>query len=280
VQVAINRPGFTFNPTDCNPTAITASMSSTEGASATGSSSFQVTNCADLGFTPKFAVSTAGKTTRSGGASLDVRLSYPLGPKLANIAKVKVELPKQLPSRLTTLQKACPEQAFDANPASCPAASRVGEAVATTPVLSGPLSGPAYFVSHGGAKFPELIVVLTGEDGVTVDLHGETYISKQGITSSTFATVPDVPVGSFELKLPQGRYSALAANGNLCKANLVMPTEFVAQNGAKLEQNTKITATGCPKGKKVAHKRVARRRATHGRKARGGKRPGRGKRGG
>jgi uncharacterized repeat protein (TIGR01451 family) len=263
VQVSINRPQFTFNATDCNPMGISASMSSTEGASATGSSSYQVTNCADLGFTPKFAVSTAGKTSRAGGASLDVKLSYPLGPKLANIAKVKVELPKQLPSRLTTLQQACLEETFNANPESCPAASRVGEAVATTPVLSGPLTGPAYFVSHGGAKFPELIIVLKGEDGVTVDLHGETYISKQGITSSTFATVPDVPVGSFELKLPQGRYSALAANGNLCKSKLVMPTEFVAQNGAKLEQDTKITATGCPKAQKakVKHKRAKRHRA-------------------
>jgi hypothetical protein len=247
VQVLINRPDFTFNATDCNPMGITATLSSTEGASATGSSSYQVTNCTDLGFTPQFAVSTAGTTTRADGASLDVRLSYPLGPKLANIAKVKVELPKQLPSRLTTLQKACTEQAFAQNPEGCPAASRVGEAVATTPILAGPLSGPAYFVSHGGAKFPELIVVLRGEDGVTVDLHGETYISKQGITSSTFATVPDVPVGSFELKLPQGQYSALAANGNLCKAKLVMPTEFVAQNGAILDQNTKITPTGCAK---------------------------------
>jgi hypothetical protein len=256
VQVAINRPQFTFNATDCNPMGITASMTSTEGAGATVSSSYQVTNCADLGFTPKFAVSTSGKTSRADGASLEVKLSYPLGPKLANIAKVKVELPKQLPSRLTTLQQACLEDTFNANPESCPAASRVGEAVATTPILSGPLTGPAYFVSHGGAKFPELIIVLKGEDGVTVDLHGETFISKQGITSSTFATVPDVPVGSFELKLPQGRYSALAANGNLCKSNLVMPTEFVAQNGAKLEQNTKITPTGCPKAKKTKAKRA------------------------
>jgi uncharacterized repeat protein (TIGR01451 family) len=273
VQVNIDRPEFTFNPTDCNPLSISATMSSTAGASATGSSSFQVTNCADLGFTPKFAVSTSGHPTRATGESLDVKLSYPLGPKLANIARVKVELPKQLPSRLTTLQKACTEQTFNANPEGCPAASRVGEAVASTPVLSGPLVGPAYFVSHGGAKFPELIVVLKGEDGVTVDLHGETYISKTGITSSTFATVPDVPVGSFELTLPQGQYSALAANGNLCKSKLVMPTEFVAQNGAKLDQSTKIQVTGCPQARK-AKKAKAKRKAGgrhHGQRARGGR---------
>ena len=59
----------------------------------------------------------------------------------ANIARVKVELPKALPSRLTTLQKACTAQVFEANPANCPAASRVGYAKATTPILPVALTG-------------------------------------------------------------------------------------------------------------------------------------------
>jgi hypothetical protein len=63
-------------------------------------------------------------------------------------------------------------------------------------------------------------------------------------------------VGSFELTLPQGKYSALAANGNLCKSKLAMPTEFLAQNGAKINESTKISVTGCPKAKKTAkHKK-------------------------
>jgi len=78
------------------------------------------------------------------------------------------------------------------------------------------LSGPVYFVSHGGAKFPELVVVLSGY-GVTVQLHSETFISPAGVTSSTFRTIPDVPVGTFELTLPEGKFSALGANANLCK---------------------------------------------------------------
>jgi hypothetical protein len=117
------------------------------------------------------------------------------------------------------------------------------------------LTGPVYFVSHGGAKFPELIVVLQGY-GVTVDLHSETFISKAGITSSTFRTVPDVPVGTFELTLPQGPFSALAANGNLCASKLAMPTAFTAQNGAVIHQSTPVGVTGCPKKKaKRASKR-------------------------
>jgi hypothetical protein len=269
VNVLINRPGFTFNPTDCNPMQITGSLISTEGAVQGVSVPFQVTNCATLGFKPSFKVSTAGKTSRAKGASLDVKLAYPKAAfgSQANIAKVKVDLPKQLPSRLTTLQKACPDSTFGQNPAACPAASRVGTAVATTPLIPVSLEGPAYFVSHGGAKFPELIVVLSGY-GVTVQLHGETFIDKAGITSSTFRTIPDVPVGSFELKLPQGSNSALAAIGNLCKSRLKMPTAFTAQNGMTLKQSTPITVTGCPK-----HKAKKAKRAGHGvRPGKGGKR--------
>ena len=213
---------------------------------------FQATNCAVLKFAPKFAVSTQGKTSKAHGASLTVKLTYPSEPQgsEANIKQVKVELPKQLPSRLTTLQKACTNAQFEANPAGCPAASVIGHAKAITPILPVPLEGPAIFVSHGGEAFPSLEIVLQGY-GVKVDLVGTTFISKSGITSSTFKTVPDVPVGSFELTLPEGPYSALAANGNLCTSKLTMPTEFLAQNGAKINQNTPIGITGCAKTKKT-----------------------------
>jgi hypothetical protein len=251
VNVTIGRSGFTFNPTNCNPLQITGTLSSIEGASATLGVHFQATNCAVLRFAPKFSVTTSGKTSKANGASLAVRLAYPNAPQgsQANIASVKVELPKQLPSRLTTLQKACTAAQFEANPAGCPAASIIGHAKATTPILPVPLEGPAYFVSHGGEAFPSLIIALQGY-GVMVDLVGTTFISKAGITSSTFKTVPDVPVGTFELTLPQGPYSALTANGNLCTSKLAMPTEFVAQNGLTVHELTKIAVTGCPKVKK------------------------------
>ena len=85
-----------------------------------------------------------------------MKLSYPSGSMgtQANIKSVKVELPKNLPSRLTTLQKACTAKAFETNPASCPAESVIGHAVVHTQVLPVPLEGPAYFVSHGGEAFP------------------------------------------------------------------------------------------------------------------------------
>jgi hypothetical protein len=268
ISVNIDRPSFIFNPTDCNPMSITGTLTGGQGLVEPVSSRFQVTNCAILGFKPRFNVSTSGKTSRANGASLDVKLAYPARSmgKQSNIAKVKVDLPKQLPSRLTTLQKACPAATFDANPALCPVPSRIGMAIATTPVLPVPLNGPVYFVSHGGESFPDLVIVLQGY-GVTVELVGTTFINKTGITSSTFKTVPDVPVSTFELKLPQGPYSALAANGNLCKAKLKMPTAFVAQDGAEIHQSTPITVNGCArhkkKGKASLHKRKRKHVKTH-----------------
>jgi hypothetical protein len=260
VDVVIDRANFMFNPTDCEPQSISGTITSLQGATTTLTSPFQVTGCGDLKFKPEFSVSTSGHTSRADGASIDARLSFPAGAlgHEANIAQVKVELPKQLPSRLATLQKACTAQVFEANPASCPAASVIGVVKASTPVLTQSLSGPVYFVSHGGEAFPSLVVVLQG-GGVRVDLTGLTFISKAGITSSTFNTVPDVPVESFELYLPEGPYSALAAHGDLCKSSLVMPTTFTAQNGIVLHQKTPIAVTGCKAKAKAS--RVGRARA-------------------
>jgi len=266
INVTVNRPGFVFNPTSCEPMKLTGELESSEGATANVASPFQVTNCAALSFKPEFKVSTAAKTSRTEGASLHVTLTLPSTPRgtAANVAKVKVSLPKQLPSPLKTLQKACTEKVFAENPANCPKASNVGEANVSTPVLEGGLTGPAYFVSHGGAKYPELIMVLTGEDGVTVQVHGETFISKAGITTATFATVPDVPFSTFELNLPEREYPALSANGNLCQAQaagkLLMPTEMVGQNGLVISQSTKISVTGCPKS---AHKKASKKKTKH-----------------
>jgi hypothetical protein len=269
VNVTITRPEFTFNPTNCTPMQIGGALTSSQGSVSALHVPFQVTNCAVLGFKPIFSVSTNGHTSRAAGASLHVKLTYPKAPfgSQANIGKVKVDLPKQLPSRLTTLQKACPDSVFNANPAACPQASRIGSATATTPVLPVHLEGPAFFVSHGGQKFPELIIALSGQ-GVTVYLHGETFINPAGITSSTFRTIPDVPIGTFELTLPQGTGSALAANGNLCTSKLIMPTTFVAANGMVIHQSTPITATGCGKHRGKKARKAGRRHkgSTHGKK--------------
>jgi hypothetical protein len=253
VNVTVDRPGFVFNPTSCDAMSIGGTLTGVQGARAQVSSRFQAAGCSSLGFQPVFSVSAPAKTSRSGGAALDVKIAYV--PGQADIRSVAVKLPVQLPARLSTVQQACPEQAFAANPASCDAGSLVGIGTAVTPVLPVPLTGPAYLVSHGGAAFPDIVMVLQGE-GVTIDLVGNVNIAKNGVTSATFAQVPDAPISTFELNLPEGPHSALAAVGSLCTKAQVMPTTLTAQNGAQINQNTKIKVTGCTTTKKkTKHKK-------------------------
>ena len=288
IRVYMDREKFIINPTNCEPLQITDTV---DGAGANFANAadqvpvsvntpFDAADCSSLTFKPGFQVSTSGKTSKALGASLTAKLTVPaaLGTQ-ANIKEVKVDLPKQLPSRLTTLQKACTAAQFNANPAGCPTASVIGHAKAVTPILPVPIEGPVYFVSHGGEAFPSLTMVLQGY-GITIDLTASTFISKAGITSSTFKTVPDQPVTSFEITLPEGKYSALAANGNLCSVtntvtvkkkvtvkvhgrkqtvtrkvkesvagSLAMPTAFIGQNGAEIHQSTPVTVSGCAKAR-------------------------------
>ena len=252
INVTVNRPEFIFNPTKCAPQSITGVLRSTQGVTASVSTPFEATNCASLPFSPRLRASTVGHPSRANGIGFKVKIVQGVAGE-ANAQSVKVDLPKQLPSRLTTLQKACLVKVFEANPADCPSGSIVGTADAVTPLLPVTMTGPAYFVSHGGAKFPELVIVLQGY-GVTIIVHGETFISKAGITSSTFPQIPDAPVSSFELNLPAGKDSALAGHGNLCARTLRTPTTIVAQNGIVIKEDPKIKVGGCrPSIKIVRH---------------------------
>lgn len=265
INVTVGEGGaFTFNPTNCAAQAVTGSVASAQGAKVAVSAPFAATGCAALPFKPVLTASTTGKASKAKGASLDTKLSMPaaaagsgMAGADANVASVRVELPKQLPARNTTLQKACLAAVFQANPASCPAASDVGSVVVHTPVLASPLVGPAYLVSYGGEKFPQMVMILQGE-GVKLEVTGSIFVSKQGITSVTVKSVPDAPFTSFELKTPIGPYSVLTSNVpardefSLCGQSLVMPAEIAGQNGLVFKQKTKIAVTGCAKAHKKA----------------------------
>jgi hypothetical protein len=263
ISVAVNRKSFLSNPTNCGPLSTDSLLTSTLNATQGLSSPFAVSNCSALAFKPNFSVATSASTNptqlKANGASLRVDLLQ--GAHEANIRSVVTELPKSLPSRLTTLQKACPAATYEANPFGCPAGSKVGSATVSTPVLPAPLSGPAYLVSHGGQAFPDLDLLLEGDGGVRVILESHTDI-KNGITKSTFPSIPDVPATSFVLDLPQGANSALTAVGTLCTQTLTMPTTITAQSGAAIKQNTNIAVAGCTghgKGKtriKILSKKV------------------------
>jgi hypothetical protein len=98
IDAVIDRPGFMFNPTNCNPSAFSGTAFSTEGAQAAISTHAQVGSCQSLKLKPDFKVSTSGKTSKAKGASLEAKILYPTGAlganqasQQANIASVKVD---------------------------------------------------------------------------------------------------------------------------------------------------------------------------------------------
>jgi len=268
VYAVIDREGFMFNPTNCQSQTIsgtawsTAAPGQSEPAETAGlSSHFGIGSCKELGFTPKVAVSTGAHASKADGANLSFKISYPKGAVGTQswFKEAKFDIPKQLPAELRTIQQACPSATFEANPANCSPHAKIGEAVVHTPVLPVPLRGPIYFVSYGSAKFPDAIVLLSG-DNVNVRLTGETFINgKTNVTSATFPNTPDVPFESIEVTLPTGPYSEFGANlpkhsYDFCGQKLKMPTLFKAQNGLEIHQETPVTITGCPTTKKLSKK--------------------------
>ncbi len=260
LNVSVDRPNFEYNPTSCAPMSIGATLGGADGASAGASYPFTATGCAALPFKPQVQAQTQGKTSKANGASLSLKFKDQKGQ--ANVAKTVLTIPAILPARLSTIQKACLAKTFEANPASCPEGSDIGSAIVHTPVLKSPLTGPIYLVSHGNAAWPDAELVLQGE-GITVILDGQTAI-KKGITTSSFEAVPDAPFESLEATLPEGPHSALTTNlpikakYSLCGQKLSIPMVLSGQNGAVIEQKTKVSVQGCGAVKATKAKKLTR----------------------
>jgi hypothetical protein len=262
LSLDLDRPGFMFNPTNCDPNSVTGVVSSFEGATVPVESHFQVGSCQALRFEPHLSLSTQAKTSKAHGASLTAKILYPNLPASAgneaeaqaNIQTLKLQLPKRLSFRRSTIALACPASVFEAAATSCPAASVVGHAIALTPMLSAQLTGSVYYVAHAGQALPSIDAVLQGA-GVTLDLTGSATSSKGAVSAIAFSQMPDIPTSLLEVSLPEGAHSALAASGSLCKGKSVAPTELGGQNGALIKQSTKLEVGGCPKAKAAKTKK-------------------------
>jgi hypothetical protein len=253
VVISVDRPNFLQNGTNCSPQSGSGSFTSTGGATFnTTFAPLTLTGCSQLGFSPSITATTDASASTTVGADLDVKVTAT--PGQANMRSVAMTLPKQLSPRLPTIQGACLKATFAANPASCPATSVVGTATASTPVLSAPLSGSVYLVANGNA-LPTVNVPLSG-GGVTFNLVGSVSLSSTGAATTTFGAaatgfLPDVPIASLELKLPEGPHSLLSPSGALCPGPLPLKAALVGQNGTSLNKTTNITVIACPKASSV-----------------------------
>ncbi len=247
VSFTIARGHFVKNPTSCRRMQILSTISSPHGEIAAAPARFQAAACGGIRFHPRITALTHSHHTRRYGEYLHLVLRA--GRAQASLKRVHVLLPKQLSVRASTLKGACPAKQFAADPAGCPASAIVGSATVRTPVLPVAMHGPAILVTDGGARFPRLALLLQG-DGVTILTQGSSRIGRSGRLSSTFAALPDVPIGRFDLVLPAGAHSLLGASGRLCshRRGLTLDAAITGQNGADLHRRVPIMLTGCHGG--------------------------------
>jgi hypothetical protein len=269
VNIAIDKPGFMFNPTSCTPKSIGAQISSTEGAAVNRSSRFQVGDCAALPFRPKMRIEIGrrGHTGREAVTPLKVRLDMTRGQ--SNLRAVKVSLPTTVNARLRVVNQACTLAAFNGD--TCGARARIGQATAISPVLRDPLKGAVYFVRSGVRRLPDLMVKLQGE--VSIVLSGKVTIPGGRRLATEFDTIPDAPISSFTLKLVGGRQGPVGAVSNLCVARNRKPpadVDYLSQSGRRQRIEQKLVIKGCARSSRARGRRGRARRGARGR-ARGGR---------
>jgi hypothetical protein len=245
IHVDIDRPGFTLNPTGCQAKEIKATLTATNGQSASPTASFQATDCGRLPYAPKLRLALKGATRRSGHPA--VRAVLTQKPGQANTAQATVLLPVSEFIDQDHINNPCTRVQFAAE--NCPALSVLGSATATTPLLDQPLSGPVYFRSNGSEReLPDIVA----------DLRGPVHIVLVGFVDSVqvkgtelahlrtrFQNVPDAPVTRFTMNLFGGKKKGLLENSrNLCQTNRRAELILTGQNG--LVQHTKPRiATSC-----------------------------------
>jgi hypothetical protein len=237
LHVALDRPGFSLNPTNCEQKATVARLTSTQGALAAPTSPFGVVNCANLGFEPKLKISLNGPTRRGAFPQLTAVLRMPEGG--ANIASSSVALPPSEFVENAHFNNVCTRKQFAAE--ECPAGSIYGFATAKTPLIDGALEGPVYLRSSDHA-LPDLVAALKGPPSLPIEIEVAGRVdSIRNRLRTTFEAVPDAPVSEFKLQMQGGQKGLIVNSENLCEAkNKRALARFTAQSGKKLTLRPKL----------------------------------------
>jgi hypothetical protein len=255
LDVNVDKAGFMVNPTSCAAKAIGGTLGAVDGQSAPINVRFQVGDCASLGLKPSLALSLSGKgqTTDGKHPAVTANLAQPVGQ--ANLKKVRVALPLSLALDPDNANGLCEFVDGSKTEPTCPKASIVGTATATTPILDQPLTGPVYFVKNirkdpkSGREIrtlPKLVIPLVGQNGVKLMLTGTSDVVDDQLVT-TFDNIPDAPVSSFKLNVIGGKGGILTVSGaDICKATQIADQQIDGQNIKNADADVYIQTPSCP----------------------------------
>lgn len=254
VDLKMDRPNFTLNPTSCEPFATAGVLNGGGGDpsnpaafSALGvSAPFQASDCEALGFRPKLFTKLIGarkKMRRNGHPAFRAVLVAREGD--ANIKRAALTLPHSQFLDQNHIGTICTRVQLAAS--DCPARSVYGFARAQSPLLDEEVKGPVYLVASDH-PLPDLLA----------DLHGQVNVRLRGVISSAkermktvFSPVPDVPVSRFTINMKGGRKGLLVNSRDLCAHPNFSFLNFKAQNDARLRvKKLPLRVPGCRKARR------------------------------
>lgn len=254
VDLKMDRPDFTLNPTSCEPFATAGNLAGGGGDPANPAAfsafavsvPFQASDCGALAFKPKLFTKLIGgrKTMRRNGHPAFRAVLVARGGD-ANIKRAALTLPHSQFLDQGHIGTICTRVQLAA--AACPARSIYGYARAQTPLLDDEVQGPVYLVASDH-ELPDLLA----------DLHGQVSVRLRGVISSAkerlktvFYPVPDVPVSKFTINMKGGKKGLLVNSRDLCHRPNRSVLNFKAQNGKKLRvKKLPLRTPACRKAKK------------------------------
>lgn len=238
ITLKIDRSGFLFNATSCGTAPARATLVSDVGSSADAGSSLTTTGCSGMAFNPKMDVDLTGGVKKNSKPGVLARMSVPAGN--ANVKRVQLTLPSGIGADIAALSNMCAKDTYEAG--GCPAGSVIGTAKATSPAISGALTGPVTLLKKPGSALPDLGVKLRGL--VNVDLVGNVSLGAGNRLITTFDGIPDVPLSAFELSLTGGDKGALVVSGDTCD-NPTMTAVIASHAGPSKTLQINPPTTGC-----------------------------------
>jgi hypothetical protein len=270
IRVYMDRPEFTRNPTSCEPSELTSTLTGSganfedpgDDSSATIGVHFQLLNCGTLGYSPKLGLKLRGGTRRNTYPSLQAVVQGRPGD--ANLKRFVVTMPHSLFLAQNHIRSICTRVQFAEN--ACPPSSVYGHAVAFTPLLDEPLRGSVYLRSSDN-KLPDLVTSLySGSIHIVID--GRIGPAHRGIRA-TFEDLPDAPLTRFVMKLRGGKHGLLVNSADICAQPPAATVKAIGQNSRGAEFRSVLRSVSCKKRRKHRKRHNKHRRKHGGKRGKG-----------
>jgi hypothetical protein len=237
---------FLRNPTSCGTktTKFTADSYANSSQKVTGQASWVSTNCAALPFAPHLSVGLGGPGATAAGKTIPMTTAITQGNGEAGLQNAQVLLPTAVGPNILVLDNQCTLAQFHTNATACPAASKIGTATASSPLLPSALNGTVVILEPAPGEFlPGLGVDLRGP--LALQVIGSFVITPA--LGNAFTNLPDIPISNFKLRFHGGNGGLISTGVNLCKARPpVFKANFGGWNGASRSVAVKAKINGCP----------------------------------